>query len=58
VNYTFEADDYLSDFERSQMEYDGHIAYPEPHLTWNEMEAQVMGTSTDMVWNRQAKETA
>jgi hypothetical protein len=40
------------------MEYDGHIAYPEPHLTWAEMEAQVMSTSTDMVWNRQVEELA
>jgi hypothetical protein len=58
VNYSFESDDYLSDFERSQMEYDGHIAYPEPHLTWAEMEVQVMSERTDMVFNRQAKELA
>lgn len=58
VNYSFEADNYLSDFERSQMEYDGHIAYPEPHLSWAEMEVQVMSDRTDMVFNRQAKELA
>ena len=58
VNYSFEADDYMSDFEKSQLEWEGHIAYPEPHLSWDEMEAQVMSTSTDMVWNRQIKEFA
>jgi hypothetical protein len=56
LGYSFESDDYLSDFEKSQLEYDGHIAYPEPHLSWEEMEAQVMSTSTEMVFNRQAKE--
>jgi hypothetical protein len=58
VNYTFESDDYLSDFERSQMEFDGEIIHPEPHLSWAEMEAQVMSTSTEMVWNRTAREFA
>jgi hypothetical protein len=48
----------LSDFEKSQLEYDGHIAYPEPYLSWEEMEAQVMSTSTEMVFNREAKELA
>ena len=27
------ADDYLTDFEKSQLEYDGHIAYPAKVLT-------------------------
>ena len=58
VNYSFEADDYMSDFERSQLEYDGEIIFPEPYLSWAEMEAQVMSSSTDMVFNRQAKELA
>jgi hypothetical protein len=58
LGYSFEADDYLSDFEKSQLEYDGHIAYPEPYLSWEEMEAQVMSTSTEMVFNREAKELA
>jgi hypothetical protein len=30
VGYGLEADDYMSQFERSQLEYDGSIAYPEP----------------------------
>ena len=59
LGYSFEADDYLSDFERSQLEYDSSIAYPEPYLSWAEMEAQVMNSSsTDMVFNRKAKELA
>ena len=58
VNYTFEADDYMSDFEKSQLEYDGEIMFPEPHLSWSEMEAQVMSTSTEMIWNRKMKEVA
>lgn len=55
VSSSFEQDDYLSDFERSQMAHDGEIIFPEPHLTWDEMEAQVMGISTEMVWNRKAQ---
>lgn len=58
VNYSFESDDYMSDFERSQLEYDGEIIFPEPHLSWAEMEAQVMSTSTEMIWNRKMKEVA
>lgn len=59
LGYSFEEDDYLSDFEKSQLEYDGHIAYPEPYLSWNEMESQVLNSkSTDIVFNREAKELA
>jgi len=52
LSATFEADNYLSDYEKSQLEYEGRIIYAEPTLTWEEMEAQVMSTSTEMVWNR------
>ena len=56
LDYSFEEDDYLSDFEKSQLEYDGHITYYEPTLTWNEIEAQVMNSSsTNMVFNRPVK---
>jgi hypothetical protein len=59
LGYSFEQDDYLSDFEKSQLEYDGHIAYPEPYLSWAEMESQVLNSkSTDIVFNREAKELA
>jgi hypothetical protein len=58
LGYSFEADDYLSDYEKSQLKYDGSITYPEPYLSWDEMEAQVMGSSIEMVFNREAKELA
>lgn len=29
-----ESDDYLSEFERSQLEYDGEIQFPEPKIDW------------------------
>ncbi len=28
IGYGVQADDYLTDFEQSQLEYDGHITYP------------------------------
>ena len=28
VGYSVVADDYMTEFERSQLEYDGHVAYP------------------------------
>jgi hypothetical protein len=30
LEWTVESDSYLSEFERSQLEYDGRIDYPEP----------------------------
>ena len=30
----FEDDDYMTDFEKSQLEYDGRIAYPEPSVEY------------------------
>lgn len=32
LDWTVEDNDYLSDFERSQLEYDGVVTYPEPRL--------------------------
>jgi len=37
IDWGIEADDYLSEFERSQLEYEGEITYPEPTLTWVEI---------------------
>jgi hypothetical protein len=37
VGWTVEADDYLSWFEKSQLEYDGTIAYPEPTMTYEQV---------------------
>ena len=37
IGYGLEADDWLSDFERSQLEYDGDIAYPEPFIEYSDL---------------------
>jgi hypothetical protein len=34
INFEVVADDYLTDFERSQWEYDGKITYPAKELVW------------------------
>jgi hypothetical protein len=33
LGWTIEEDDYMSEFEKSQLEYDGEIRYAEPRLT-------------------------
>jgi hypothetical protein len=33
IGWTVVADDYLTDFEKSQLEYEGRIAYPATQLT-------------------------
>jgi hypothetical protein len=33
IGWTVVADDYLTEFERSQLEYDGSITYPATRLT-------------------------
>jgi hypothetical protein len=33
IDYSIEDDDYMSEFEKSQMEYDGKITYFEPRIT-------------------------
>lgn len=40
IGYSIESDDYLSDFERSQLEYEGSIAYPEPVIEYAELNAR------------------
>ena len=37
VGWTIESDDYLSWFEKSQLEYDGTILYPEPSMTYEQV---------------------
>jgi hypothetical protein len=37
IGFHVEADDYLSWFERSQLEYDGEIRYPEPTIELGEL---------------------
>lgn len=35
IDWSVEADDYMSEFERSQQEYEGRIAYPEPTVEYS-----------------------
>lgn len=37
IDWSIESDDYLSDFEKSQLEYDGEIVYKEPTIEYNEL---------------------
>jgi hypothetical protein len=37
IDWSIEADDYLSWFEQSQLEYDGEILYKEPAIEYNEL---------------------
>ena len=37
IGYGLEADDWLSGFERSQLEYDGDIEYPEPFIEYSDL---------------------
>jgi hypothetical protein len=39
TGYSVESDDYLSWFEKSQLEYDGSIQYPEPRIEYAEVRA-------------------
>ena len=34
IDWTIVADDYLTEFERSQLEYEGSITYPAKELAW------------------------
>jgi hypothetical protein len=38
LDWSLESDDYLSWFEKSQLEYDGKIACPEPVINYKELE--------------------
>ena len=37
IGYGLEADDYLSWFEKSQLEYDGDIEFPEPFIEYSDL---------------------
>lgn len=37
IGYNVEADDYLSEFEQSQLEYEGAIRYPEPTIEYGSL---------------------
>jgi hypothetical protein len=40
IGYSMQSDDYMSWFEKSQLEYDGVITYREPEIEYNELQAQ------------------
>ena len=37
IGYGLEADDWLSGFERSQLEYEGSIQFPEPTIEYSDL---------------------
>lgn len=37
IHWFFAPDDYLSDFEKSQLEFDGEITYKEPTIEYEEL---------------------
>ena len=41
IGYGIVADDYLTDFEKSQLEYEGEIAYPAKRLTLEQLQEAV-----------------
>lgn len=40
IGYGVQSDDYLSDFEQSQLEYEGSITYPEPVIEYSELQSR------------------
>ena len=40
IGVSVESDDYLSWFERSQLEYDGEITYREPEIEYRELQSR------------------
>ena len=36
LSWSVESDDWQSEFEQSQLEYDGEIQFPEPEIDWRE----------------------
>ena len=40
VSYGVEADDYLSWFEKSQLDYEGEITFPEPTIEYSEINGE------------------
>jgi hypothetical protein len=37
ISWSVEADDYMSEFEKSQMEYDGVVSSPEPTMDYSDI---------------------
>lgn len=42
LDWSLESDDYLSWFEKSQLEFDGSISCPEPRISWAELEESIL----------------
>lgn len=42
IGYRLEDDDWMSDFEKSQLEYDGEVLYHEPTLDYNDLVTRSM----------------
>ena len=40
LGWHWESDDYLSEFERSQQEYDGEIQFPAPRVDYEEVQSR------------------
>ena len=43
IGYGLEADDYMSWFEKSQLEYDGAIQHPETRISWAQVVQDILG---------------
>jgi len=43
IGYGLEADDYMSWFEKSQLEYDGAIQFPEKRVSWISVVESIIG---------------
>jgi hypothetical protein len=43
IGYGLEADDYMSWFEKSQLEYDGSIQFPEKRVSWISVVDSIIG---------------
>ena len=41
IDWSLEDDDYLSNFEKSQLEYEGEIRFPSPFINFNEIDAKL-----------------
>jgi hypothetical protein len=42
IDWSVESDDYLSWFEKSQLEYDGEIQFPEPKIEYSDLVMESM----------------
>jgi len=47
LGYRLEDDGYMSEFERSQLEYEGEVTYKEPRVQYSEMMARHMELAND-----------